>query len=47
MAEHRLTGAGIGPADAAAHDPEAERIRARLREARPKAAANLSRLLAE
>jgi len=47
MAEHRLTGAGIGQADVAAHDPDADRIRKRLREARPKAEANLSRLIAE
>jgi hypothetical protein len=47
VAEHRLTGAGIGKVDAAAHDPDADRIRKRLREARPKAEANLSRLIAE
>jgi hypothetical protein len=47
VAEHRLTGAGIGQADVAAHDPDADRIRKRLREARPKAEANLSRLIAE
>ena len=29
------------------HDPDADRIRKRLREARPKAEANLSRLIAE
>ena len=47
VAEHRLTGAGVGQADVAAHDPDADRIRKRLREARPKAEANLSRLIAE
>jgi hypothetical protein len=47
VAEHRLTGAGIGQADVAAHDPDADRIRKRLREARPKGEANLSRLIAE
>jgi hypothetical protein len=47
MTEHPLTGAGIGQTDVAAHDPEADRIRKRLREARPKAEANLSRLIAE
>ncbi len=47
VAEHRLTGAGIGQADGAAHDPDADRIRKRLREARPQAEANLSRLIAE
>jgi hypothetical protein len=47
VSEHRLSGSGVGSADASAHGPEAERIRERLREARPKAEANLARLVAE
>ncbi len=47
MLEHRLTGAGIGPADAAAHDADADRIRERMRKARPRAVANLTRFVAE
>jgi hypothetical protein len=46
VSEHRLSGSGAGSADASAHGPEAERIRERLREARPKAEANLARLVA-
>jgi hypothetical protein len=47
VSEHRLSGSGAGSADGSAHGPEAERIRERLREARPKAEANLARLVAE
>lgn len=47
VVEHRLTGAGIGQADVSVHDPAADHIRKRLREARPKAEANLSRIIAE
>jgi hypothetical protein len=47
VSEHSLSGSGAGSADASAHGPEAERIRERLREARPKAEANLARLVAE
>jgi hypothetical protein len=47
VSEHRLSGSGAGSAHASAHGPEAERIRERLREARPKAEANLARLVAE
>jgi hypothetical protein len=46
VSEHRLSGSGAGPADASVHGPEAERIRERLREARPRAEANLARLVA-
>ena len=46
VSEHRLSGAGAGSADASAHGPEAERIRERLREFRPRAEANLARLVA-
>lgn len=44
--EHRLSGAGVGDPDASAHGAEADAIRAGLRETRPKAEANLARLLA-
>jgi hypothetical protein len=47
VSEHRLSGSGAGFADAGAHGPEAERIRERLREARPRAEVNLARLVAE
>ena len=47
VSEHRLSGAGAGAQDASAHGPEADRIRERLREARPKAEANLARMVAE
>lgn len=47
VSEHRLSGAGAGSNDASAHGPEADRIRERLRDARPKAEANLARLVAE
>jgi hypothetical protein len=43
--EHRLSGAGVGSADESARGAEADRIRAGLRELRPKAEANLARLL--
>jgi hypothetical protein len=45
--EHRLSGAGVGSPDESAHGPEAARIRAGLREIRPRAEANLARLLAD
>jgi hypothetical protein len=45
--ENRLSGAGIGTADDSARSAEADRIRAGLREVRPKAEANLARLLDE
>jgi len=47
VSEHRLSGSRAGSADVSAHGPEAERIRERLRDARPKAEANLARLVAE
>ena len=47
VSEHRLSGSGAGSADESAYGPEAERIRERLREARPRAEANLARLVAE
>ena len=47
VSEHRLSGSGAGSGDASAHGPAAERIRERLREARPRAEANLARLVAE
>jgi hypothetical protein len=47
MSEHRLSGSGAGSADAGAHGLEAERIRERLREARPRAEVNLARIVAE
>ena len=47
VSEHRLSGAGAGAQDASAHGPEADRIRERLREARPKAEATLARMVAE
>ena len=47
VSQHRLSGSGAGSADASAHGPEAGRIRERLREARPRAEANLERLVAE
>ena len=46
IAEHRLSGAGF-PDTGAASRPEGIRILERLREARPGAAANLARLVAE
>jgi hypothetical protein len=46
MAEHRLSGAGF-PDTGAASGPEGIRILERLRESRPRAAANLARLIAE
>jgi hypothetical protein len=46
ISEHRLSGAGAGAPDASAHGPAADRIRERLRDARPKAEANLARLMA-
>ena len=46
IAEHRLSGAGF-PDTGAASSPEGIRILERLREARPRAAANLARLVAE
>jgi NAD(P)-binding Rossmann-like domain len=46
IAEHRLSGAGF-PATGAASSPEGIRILERLREARPRAAANLAKLIAE
>jgi hypothetical protein len=46
IAEHRLTGAGF-PDTGAASGPEGIRILERLREARPRAAANLARIIAE
>ena len=45
IAEHRLSGAGF-PDTGAASSPEGIRILERLREARPRAAANLARLIA-
>jgi hypothetical protein len=45
--QHPLTGAGVGGPDDSARGAEADRIRAGLREMRPKAEANLARLLAE
>ena len=47
VSEHRLSGSGAGSQNAAAHGPEADRIRERLREARPKAEAKLARMVAE
>jgi hypothetical protein len=47
MSEHRLSGSGAGSADEGAHGPEAERIRERLREGRPRAEVNLARIVAE
>lgn len=47
MEEHRLSGAGIGGPDDSARGAEADCIRAGLREMRPKAEANLARLLEE
>jgi hypothetical protein len=47
MEEHPLTGAGVGGPDDSARGAEADRIRAGLREMRPKAEANLVRLLGE
>jgi hypothetical protein len=44
--EHRLSGAAVGPVDESARGAEADRIRAGLREVRPKAEANLVRLMA-
>ncbi len=46
IAEHRLSGAGF-PDTGAASTPEGIRILERLRKARPRAAANLARLIAE
>jgi len=46
IAAHRLSGAGF-PDTGAASRPEGIRILERLREARPRAAANLARLVAE
>jgi hypothetical protein len=46
IAEHRLSGAGF-PDTGAASSPEGMRIIERLREARPRAAANLARIIAE
>ena len=46
IAEHRLSGAGF-PDTGAASSPEGIRILERLREARPRAAAGLARLVAE
>jgi hypothetical protein len=46
VAEHRLLGAGF-PDTGAASAAEGKRILERLREARPRAAANLARLVAE
>jgi hypothetical protein len=46
IAEHRLSGAGF-PDTGAASGPEGIRILERLREARPRAAASLARLVAE
>jgi hypothetical protein len=46
IAEHRLTGAGF-PDTGAASGPEGIRILERLREARPRATANLARIIAE
>ena len=46
IAEHRLSGAGF-PDTGAASSPEGIRILERLREARPRAAASLARLVAE
>jgi hypothetical protein len=46
IAEHRLSGAGF-PDTGTASSPEGIRILERLREARPRAAANLARLVAE
>lgn len=46
IAEHRLSGAGF-PDTGVASSPEGLRILERLREARPRAAANLARLVAE
>ena len=46
IAEHRLSGAGF-PDTGAASSPEGKRILERLREARPRAAANLARIIAE
>lgn len=46
IAEHRLSGAGF-PDNGAASAPEGIRILERIREARPRAAANLARILAE
>jgi hypothetical protein len=46
MAEHRLIGATVGGPSEAARGAEAERVRERLREFRPRAEANLARLLA-
>lgn len=47
VSEHRLSGSGAGSQDASAHGPEADLIRERLRNARPKAEANLARMVAE
>ena len=44
--EHRLSGAGVGGSDDSARGADADRIRAALREVRPKAEAGLARLLA-
>jgi hypothetical protein len=46
IAEHRLSGTGF-PDTGAASGPEGIRILERLREARPRAAANLARIIAE
>jgi hypothetical protein len=46
IAEHRLSGAGF-PDTGAATAVQGKRILERLREARPRAAANLARLVAE
>ncbi len=46
VSEHRLSGAGAGSQDASAHGPEADRIRELLRDARPRAEANLARMVA-
>jgi hypothetical protein len=46
IAEHRLSGAGFSNTDAAS-GPERIRILERLHEARPRAAANLARIIAE
>jgi hypothetical protein len=47
VSEHRLSGSGAGSQDTSAHGPEADRIRERLRDARPKAEVNLARMVAE
>jgi len=46
VANHRLSGAGFGTTGSSP-SPEAARIRARIKEARPRAEANLERLVAD